>query len=126
MVTFRSLVVPALFVLSQACATSAVGRFDATRVAELARPRVDRSQVRAWFGEPDEVVRADGAVAQGACVEAWHWANPSRETFQNLAVYFDAQGAVCDHAFSGPPRPRQSLHLNARRFNRDRMLSSSR
>ena len=124
--TLRSLLVPALIVLSQACATSTAGRFDAARVPELARTHVDQSQVRAWFGEPDEIVRAEGAVAEGACVEAWHWANPSRETFQNLAVYFDRQGAVCDHAFSGPPRPRQSLHLNARRFNRERMLSTSR
>lgn len=93
---------------STACAGASMGRFDATHVADLAPGRTTRADALRWFGEPADVERADRAARPGACTEVLHWSNSTRDTVENLAVSFDADGVECGHTHGGPRR-RQSV-----------------
>ena len=127
MSTLRSLLVPSLLTLGAfGCAGAAPRTIDANYVARIRPGTTAHAEVRAWFGEPEDVVttRDPRAVAAG-CVEAWHWSHPTRETFQNLTVRFDRAGAVCDAYFSGAPRPRGEVTAVIARSMRSRLVASN-
>jgi outer membrane protein assembly factor BamE (lipoprotein component of BamABCDE complex) len=99
----------------EACATTAT-RLDPALAARVAGGAHDRARVAELLGVPEDTQHF--RVARGACTDAWHWNNATRTTFENLTVYFDANGVVCGHAYSGPrPRrvaPRPAAHLASR------------
>jgi len=84
------------------CAT--VGRdFDTTHANEIKTAQHDKAQMAAWFGEPRFTTRFDKNPK--GCVERWQWsygaaAVGSSTKAKALIVDFDADGKVCDHAFS--------------------------
>ena len=89
--------------LMLSCAT--VGKeFDTTHANDVQSGVHDKQQMRAWFGEPHQVT-APLREHPAGCVERWQWthahsvAGGSTES-ESLVVDFDAQGKVCDHAFS--------------------------
>lgn len=90
----------------EACA-AATPRIDPARASAITDGALDRAQVAALFGVPEDTQHF--RVPRGACTDAWHWSNPTSTTFENLTVYFDARGVVCGHAYSGPNRPRAAL-----------------
>ena len=115
MSTLRSLLVPSLLTLGAfGCAGAAPRTIDANYVARIRPGTTAHAEVRAWFGEPEDVVttRDPRAVAAG-CVEAWHWSHPTRETFQTLTY------------FSGAPRPRGEVPAVIARSMRSRLVASN-
>lgn len=90
----------------QACATTAP-RIDATQAARITDGAHDRPEIAALFGAPEETEHF--RVARGTCTDAWYWSHPTRATYENLTVYFDARGVVCGHGYSGPNQPRAAL-----------------
>jgi hypothetical protein len=87
----------------QACATTAP-RIDPALAMRVENGVQDRARIAAWFGPTDDVEHL--RVARGACTDAAHWSHPTSTTYENLTVYFDANGIVCGHSYSGPNRPR--------------------
>lgn len=90
----------------EACAAAPL-RIDPARAAGITDGVYDRARVADLFGVPEDTEHF--RVARGRCTDAWHWSNPTSTTFENLTVYFDANGVVCHHAYSGPDRPRAAL-----------------
>ncbi len=94
----------------EACATTSP-RIDPARAAGITDGVHDRARVADLFGVPEDTEHF--RVARGRCTDAWHWSNPTATTYENLTVYFDANGVVCHHAYSGPNRPRAELGTDA-------------
>jgi hypothetical protein len=92
----------AITALLGACAT--VGRdFDTTHANDIRTAEQDKTQIAAWFGEPRFTTTFDKNPK--GCVERWQWsygtaAVGSSTRAKSLIVDFDADGKVCDHAFS--------------------------
>lgn len=86
-----------------ACAT--VGRdFDRTHVNDIKKGVHDKAQIRAWFGAPRQVTTASGNEKE--CNETWmyQYARATHAGHKSsgaaLAVVFDANGKVCESAYS--------------------------
>jgi len=85
------------------CASS--GRqFDASRTTEIQDGVQDKQTITSWFGEPLTVAQL-GGNSRG-CVERWTYTYAHAVGFGSvteshaLVVDFDADGKVCDHAYS--------------------------
>jgi len=85
------------------CASS--GRqFDASRTSEIQNGVQDKQAITSWFGEPLSVTPL-GENSRGG-VERWTYAYAHAVGFGSvtesyaLVVDFDADGKVCDHAYS--------------------------
>lgn len=93
-----------LAVLSLVACASAGKRIDRTHIDEIGNGVQDKAQIRQWFGEPYTLKPIAGHPA--GCVERWTYEYAKAQGFgtvtytEILVVDFDAQGMVCDHAFS--------------------------
>jgi len=93
-----------------ACAAT-LPTIDTAHATEVVAGVHDRAQVVAWFGPPDDAQHL--RVARGACTDVAYWSHATRATYENLTVAFDAHGVVCASDYSGPNRPRATLHHGA-------------
>lgn len=96
-------VVVMLTALLAACASS--GRqFDANRVNQIQKGVQDKQTISSWFGEPLSTAPLNGSSI--GCTERWTYTFAHAVGFGTvteahaLVVDFDANGKVCDHAYS--------------------------
>ena len=93
-----------LIVLLALAGCASAGRdFDTTHANEIRTAEHDKAQISSWFGEPRAITTFE-KNAKG-CVERWLWSYGaasvgSAARAKALIVDFDADGRVCDHAFS--------------------------
>jgi len=85
------------------CAT--VGKaFDTTHVNDIQKGTQDKAQISSWFGPPHKTISPLQGHPAG-CVERWQWTYAHAVAgggtrSDALIVDFDADGKVCDNAFS--------------------------
>jgi hypothetical protein len=97
------LLIAAIALASLAACASAGRDFDTTHVTDVKKGVQNKSQIKAWFGEPHQVQGLSGHPA--GCTERWTYTyaysdrGGMRTTSKTLVVDFDSGGAVCDHAF---------------------------
>lgn len=98
-----------LVLLFVACA-SAGKSIDKTHMDEITNGVQSKAQIRQWFGEPYTVKTGLTGHPSG-CVERWTYEYAKAQGFGNvtyseiLVVDFDAEGKVCDHAYSKTGSP---------------------
>ena len=84
---------------------SAENKIDRTHLDDVKEGVQTKQQIRAWFGEPYTVKTGLQGHIKG-CVERWTFEYAKARGFgtvtyqEILVIDFDAQGTVCDHAFS--------------------------
>jgi hypothetical protein len=90
------------FIAFAACAT--VGKkFDTTHVHDVQKGVQSKAEIQAWFGPAGTTSMI--AKSDLGCTERWMWQYAhsvagGSTTSEALVVDFDAQGKVCDSAYS--------------------------
>jgi outer membrane protein assembly factor BamE (lipoprotein component of BamABCDE complex) len=101
---FKNLCTLLLIITIAACATAGQ-KIDRTHIGEIKNGVQNKDQIRAWFGEP-YTIKTNLEGHPSGCVERWTYEYAKAKGFgtvtysEILIVDFDAEGKVCDHAFS--------------------------
>lgn len=104
---FRRLVLAvsiSMLLLPLACA-SAGRKVDRTHLDDIQKGAQTKAEIRGWFGEPF-TVQPGLAQHPSGCTERWTYEYAKARGFgtvtyqEILVIDFDADGRVCDHAFS--------------------------
>ncbi len=87
--------------LSSCFSSGAIGRkFDTTHVNDIKDGVTTKETIRQWFGEPYATGAAEPEMKQAGCVDGWTYLYAFLSNSESLAVYFDADGKVCVHAYA--------------------------
>ena len=98
---FRAAAFGAVLALA-ACATAGTP-FDTAHVGDVRKGVQDRTQIRAWFGEPHQVQAVSGSPL--GCIERWTYTHAyssyggAKTKTETLVVDFNPSGKVCDSAY---------------------------
>ncbi|OGU56049.1 MAG: hypothetical protein A2V66_14915 [Ignavibacteria bacterium RBG_13_36_8] len=101
---FKSICGLLLIITIVGCATAG-NKIDRTHIDEIRNGVQNKEQIRGWFGEPYTITTNLQGHPSG-CTERWTFEYSKAQGFgtvtytEILVVDFDAEGKVCDHAFS--------------------------